>query len=75
MNGLTPETAIKVPDGKVNSKAIYSYLDKMFGYENGKYFIISEMVTPDKGIDYRTIYLEDKEGTKYIVWFDVTTEE
>lgn len=54
----------------------YHILGKLFGYNNGDYFVINEItsttVKNGQRRRHRCILLEDKNNFRYNIWFDLT---
>ena len=73
-NGMTPETAFIIEDSSGEfTSSIGELVEKMFGGNDGDYFVHSETTqeTPDKSKRYKVLFVEDCNGKKHTVYFEI----
>lgn len=66
--GISPGTAFKLK----HHYQKFSVLSEIFGPADGDYFIHSEDDYDVMKMRYRVVLVEDRNGFRYHIWFDVT---
>jgi len=67
--GYDPSTALEVR----NESMIESALGAIFGAKDGSYFVHGQSTTILNEKRYKTLLIEDSNGFKYRIWFDITS--